>query len=132
MTDEDPGRTRKRSVSVGGHPTSVSLEDEFWLAFREIGEPIRVLMLGSPPDLQREDVTHALAQTEGVAAVHHVHLWEIDESRHSVEAHIVDEAREGCPPTAARITAMLQDRFGIAHSTLQPELPGNGCPDARM
>ena len=26
----------KRSVNVGGHRTSVSLEDEFWVALREI------------------------------------------------------------------------------------------------
>jgi predicted DNA-binding ribbon-helix-helix protein len=27
----------KRSVVIGGHKTSVSLEDEFWFALKEIG-----------------------------------------------------------------------------------------------
>ena len=27
---------KKRSVKITGHPTSVSLEDEFWTALREI------------------------------------------------------------------------------------------------
>ena len=102
-----------------------------WHVGREILPVIRVLMLGSPPDLAREDVKRALEETEGVAAVHHVHLWEIDESRRSVEAHVVVEAMEDFPATSARIKAMLRDRFGIGHSTLQPELPGSGCPDAR-
>jgi cobalt-zinc-cadmium efflux system protein len=102
-----------------------------WHVGREILPVIRVLMLGSPPGLAREDVKRALEATEGVAAVHHVHLWEIDEARRSVEAHIVVEAMDGFPATAARIKAMLKDRFDIAHSTLQPELPGSGCPDAR-
>lgn len=31
-------RPRKRSLTLHGHPTSVSLEDEFWSAFREIAE----------------------------------------------------------------------------------------------
>lgn len=30
------GRPRKHSLTLRGHRTSVSLEDEFWKAFREI------------------------------------------------------------------------------------------------
>ncbi|WP_299356103.1 ribbon-helix-helix domain-containing protein [uncultured Shimia sp.] len=40
-------RPVKRSLTLKGHRTSVSLEDEFWRAFREIAEekskPINVL-----------------------------------------------------------------------------------------
>lgn len=40
-------RPIKRSLTLKGHRTSVSLEDEFWQAFREIAElqdkPINVL-----------------------------------------------------------------------------------------
>ena len=32
------GRPVKRSLTLKGHRTSVSLEDEFWRAFREIAE----------------------------------------------------------------------------------------------
>ena len=103
-----------------------------WHVGREILPVIRVLMLGSPPDLPREEVKRALEEMEGVAAVHHVHLWEIDERRRSVEAHIVVEAMESFPATAARIKAMLRDRFGIGHSTLQPELGESGCPDTHV
>jgi predicted DNA-binding ribbon-helix-helix protein len=41
------GRPVKRSLTLKGHRTSVSLEDTFWQAFREIadaeGKPINVL-----------------------------------------------------------------------------------------
>ncbi|WP_299983434.1 ribbon-helix-helix domain-containing protein [uncultured Ruegeria sp.] len=41
------GRPIKRSLTLQGHRTSVSLEDEFWQAFREIARekdlPINVL-----------------------------------------------------------------------------------------
>lgn len=41
------GRPVKRSLSLRGHRTSVSLEDEFWQAFRDIaterGQPINAL-----------------------------------------------------------------------------------------
>ena len=40
-------RPRKRSLTLHGHRTSVSLEDEFWEAFRDIaeaeGKPINAL-----------------------------------------------------------------------------------------
>lgn len=40
-------RPRKHSLTLRGHRTSVSLEDEFWLAFRKIAaeddRPINVL-----------------------------------------------------------------------------------------
>jgi len=40
-------RPKKRSLTLKGHRTSVSLEEEFWKAFREIaaerGQPINVL-----------------------------------------------------------------------------------------
>ncbi|MFD0979913.1 ribbon-helix-helix domain-containing protein [Tropicimonas aquimaris] len=40
-------RPVKRSLTLSGHRTSVSLEDEFWRAFREIaaerGQPINAL-----------------------------------------------------------------------------------------
>ncbi|MEJ8574316.1 ribbon-helix-helix domain-containing protein [Microbaculum marinum] len=36
MTADEPGSERKRSVTVAGHRTSVSLEEEFWDALGEI------------------------------------------------------------------------------------------------
>ncbi|PWR02943.1 aryl-sulfate sulfotransferase [Meridianimarinicoccus roseus] len=35
MTDARP---RKRSLTLKGHQTSVSLEDPFWIAFRDIAQ----------------------------------------------------------------------------------------------
>ena len=34
----------KRSIAVGGHKTSISLEDEFWDGLREIAEERRMTM----------------------------------------------------------------------------------------
>ena len=36
MTDTDPSRIRKRSVTLSGHRTSVSLEEAFWDALVRI------------------------------------------------------------------------------------------------
>jgi predicted DNA-binding ribbon-helix-helix protein len=37
-SSETPTRLRKRSLDIAGHRTSVSLEDAFWNALREIAE----------------------------------------------------------------------------------------------
>jgi predicted DNA-binding ribbon-helix-helix protein len=33
---------KKRSVRIAGHPTSVSLEEEFWVALKEIADARKV------------------------------------------------------------------------------------------
>ena len=38
MTPIYDSRPTKRSLTLRGHRTSVSLEDEFWLVFREMAE----------------------------------------------------------------------------------------------
>lgn len=100
-----------------------------WHVSREIVPVIRTLMLGSPSDTAREAVTRTIAATDGVGGVHHLHVWEIDEKRRSVEAHVVIERIEDFPETVDRIKARLKREFGISHSTIQPETRANGCPD---
>ena len=57
------GRPAKRSLTLRGHRTSVSLEDEFWVAFCEIatknGQPIN--QLAAQIDEARDDIGLASA-----------------------------------------------------------------------
>ncbi|ATG48977.1 cation diffusion facilitator family transporter [Celeribacter ethanolicus] len=94
-------------------------------AFVEIRPVIRILMLGAPEGHRAGDVARAMAEVEAVEDVHHVHLWQIDEHRTSVEAHVVTA---GDPAEVlGALKRVLRDRFGIAHSTLEVEAPGAGC-----
>ncbi len=43
---EIPSRLRKRSLDIAGHRTSVSLEDAFWTALREIAASEGVSLAG--------------------------------------------------------------------------------------
>jgi cobalt-zinc-cadmium efflux system protein len=101
-----------------------------WMAFAEIGGSIRVLMLGSPPEIDMEALIGALGEVEGVEGVHHVHVWAIDESQNALEAHVVTGEEHGAARDAikARLKAVARERFGIAHSTLEFEAPGE-CRD---
>ena len=60
-----------------------------YLAFTEIGGPIRTLMLGSPPEIDNEAVVEAMRGVDGVAEVHHLHLWQMQEHKAALDCHIV-------------------------------------------
>ncbi|WP_171207542.1 MULTISPECIES: ribbon-helix-helix domain-containing protein [unclassified Ruegeria] len=53
------GRPVKRSLTLKGHRTSVSLEDEFWRAFRSIAKEkdIPINVLASEIDVARDPET---------------------------------------------------------------------------
>ena len=57
------GRPVKHSVTLNGHRTSISLEDEFWRAFREIAQKkdITINALTAEIDTARGDLGLASA-----------------------------------------------------------------------
>ncbi|WP_323765939.1 cation diffusion facilitator family transporter [Marinovum sp.] len=94
-----------------------------YLALTEIGGPIRTLMLGSPPEIDNAAVIAALRATQGVADVHHVHLWQMQEHAAALDCHVVltDAGWTRLEAIKSEIKDRLQDRFGIRHSSLEFE-----------
>lgn len=100
-----------------------------WMAFREIGGSIRILMLGTPPNVDMDELLEALRAVEGVEDLHHLHVWSIDEDRNSLEAHIVisDESGDRAGGIKDRVKTVARDRFGISHTTLELEYASSCC-----
>jgi len=96
-----------------------------YLAFTEIGTPIRTLMLGSPPDVDGKAVLQAVQEVEDVTELHHVHLWQMQENTPALDAHVVltEQGWSRIEAIKAEIKTVLKDRFGIAHTTLEFEHP---------
>jgi len=94
-----------------------------YLGFAEIGGPIRTLMLGSPPDLDNGAVVEAMRGMDGVADVHHVHLWQMQEHEAALDCHVVltDSGWDRTEEIKAAIKDRLQEDFGISHSSLEFE-----------
>ena len=83
-------------------------------------ESVGVLMEGVPMHLKLDEVTEAMAGVAGVVAVHDLHVWTITSGFVALSAHVVVE------PTCSedvlwQVRAVLHDRFGIDHSTIQVE-----------
>jgi len=94
-----------------------------WLAFTEIGGPIRTLMLGSPPDMDTDAVIAAIEDIDGVEEVHHAHFWQMQEHEAALDTHVViEDVRWGDLDHIKRdIKTRLKVVFDISHSTLEFE-----------
>jgi cobalt-zinc-cadmium efflux system protein len=94
-----------------------------WQAGIEIGAVIRILMLGSPPDINGHEVVKDMSAVPMVENVHHVHLWQMDEHNAAVDAHIViaNKAWDKAESVKNDIKAMLREKHDFAHITLELE-----------
>ena len=94
-----------------------------WLAFREIGGPIRTLMLGSPPDMDTDAVITAIEDIDGVEELHHAHFWQMQEHQAALDTHVViEDARwDDLERIKEDIKTRLEEAFDISHSTLEFE-----------
>ena len=94
-----------------------------YLAFTEIGGPIRTLMLGSPPDIDANAVVAAVRGVNGVADIHHAHFWQMEEHAAALDTHVVvrAEAWDHLEEIKQAIKQVLKGEFDIMHSTLEFE-----------
>lgn len=102
-----------------------------WQAFAEIGGAIRLLMLGTPPEIDMDGLIGAIRAVEGVEDLHHVHVWAIDERHNALEAHVVvaDGAGSEAEAVKRRLKALLAECFGIGHTTLELEQESHRCEE---
>lgn len=90
---------------------------------RVLRDAADVLLEGTPAGIDSSDVERQMTAVRGISAVHDLHIWTIGTSSHALSAHVlVDDAqlREG-PQVLERLRALLRDRYGIGHVTLQLE-----------
>ena len=100
-----------------------------WHVRAEIGEAIRVLMLGTPPGLDPEQVAGVIEAVDGVREVHHVHLWSMQEREAALTAHLVIEpgAWARADGIKAKVKDELEEQFSVSHTTLELECSSHAC-----
>ncbi len=94
-----------------------------WLAFSEIGGPVRTLMLGSPSDVDTGNVIAALEQVDGIEELRHTRCWQVDEggAAFDTRAFVGSERWDDVPEIKRDARAVLKREFGIERSTLEFE-----------
>jgi cobalt-zinc-cadmium efflux system protein len=86
-----------------------------------VREAFHGLMEGVPLHLSLEEIGKAMAGVEGVSGVHDLHIWSLTAERIALSAHVVIGRLESWPEILPRLQALLAQRYGIEHPTLQPE-----------
>jgi cobalt-zinc-cadmium efflux system protein len=94
-----------------------------WGLLRDSG---RVLLEAAPRNLDPDEIGRTLAAQDHVVEVHDLHVWEVTSGMPSLSAHVTVGA--GCDTQTHRrkLAALLKERFGIDHSTLQVEARHEG------
>lgn len=96
-----------------------------WTLMRAAG---RVLMQGVPDGLDMEAVRAMMLAQPGVSAVHDLHAWALGSREAVLTAHVVlGEGAAGADQVRTAMAAILAEKFGIEHATLQVEL--SACED---
>jgi cobalt-zinc-cadmium efflux system protein len=89
-----------------------------WRPLREAGG---VLLEGSPRDINPGEIGRALASHPGIIEVHDLHVWEVTTGFPALAAHVLVAPGDDCHGRRRELEQLLDERFGIEHTTLQVE-----------
>jgi cobalt-zinc-cadmium efflux system protein len=96
----------------------------------------RVFLEAAPGDVDPHVLGVELAAVDGVAELHDLHVWQLGPGVSAASAHVLVRPTFDCHEVSARLRALLGERYGIGHVTLQadhadaPAHEAAGCADA--
>jgi cobalt-zinc-cadmium efflux system protein len=94
-------------------------------------ETVGVLMEGAPAHLDVDEVRGALEGLPGVVGVHDLHVWTITSGLDALSGHVVVGGGTRPRDVLAASRALLHERFGLDHVTLQLEGEDEHPPASR-
>ena len=92
-----------------------------WGSFGLLKESVWMSLAGVPAGIDVDQVEAALAELDGVDAVHDLHIWPLSTTETALTAHIVTDRADYPDALLASARAVLHDRFHIEHCTIQVE-----------
>jgi cobalt-zinc-cadmium efflux system protein len=84
----------------------------------------RVFLEAAPEGLDPQGIGRALVAQHGVVEVHDLHVWEVSSGFAALSAHVTVAAASNCHQARREMEAMLHERFGVDHTTLQVDHAG--------
>jgi cobalt-zinc-cadmium efflux system protein len=88
-------------------------------SWRLLREPFEVLMETAPAGIDVQEVGSAMCAVSGVREVHDLHVWTVTSGFPALAAHIRTDPNEDPGAVRERLEAVLHERFGLEHTTLQ-------------
>jgi cobalt-zinc-cadmium efflux system protein len=88
-----------------------------------IRESWRIFLEAAPRGINVAAIDADLHAVDGVRDVHDLHVWEVTSGFPALSAHILVDRSHDCHERQHAITDLLQERYGIYHTTLQVDHP---------
>jgi cobalt-zinc-cadmium efflux system protein len=108
----------ERADPIASLLVACSMLGAAWPLLRRSGG---ILLEAAPEGMAPDEIGAALRGHGGVANVHDLHVWEIGSGFPALSAHVLVGREEDCHAIRRELEALLHERFGIAHTTLQVE-----------
>jgi cobalt-zinc-cadmium efflux system protein len=101
-----------------------------WVLLREC---VNILMEGTPAHINLSDLRKSMIGVPGVVDVHDIHCWTITSGMDAMSCHVTIDIASSPDTVLGDITKIVQNDFGIHHTTIQVEQveckgqPGETC-----
>lgn len=92
-----------------------------WGSVGLLKESVWMSLAAVPSGIDADQVELALAQLDGVEAVHDLHVWPLSTTETALTAHIVTQRADYPDELLESARKLLHDRFQIEHCTIQVE-----------
>lgn len=88
-----------------------------------ITESSHILLEAVPKHLKVEDISEEMKKIQGVKDIHDLHLWTITSGIYALSGHLViqDQMVSKSDEILKKTNTLLENKFGITHTTLQLE-----------
>jgi cobalt-zinc-cadmium efflux system protein len=93
----------------------------FWSSAVLLRESSRILLEISPGEMPPSEIAEAMLAVPDVVEVHDLHVWTVGSGFPSLSAHVLVRPEGDCHDARRALAAMLAERFGLEHTTLQVE-----------
>ncbi|WP_434043507.1 MULTISPECIES: cation diffusion facilitator family transporter [Sorangium] len=92
-----------------------------WGGWRLVRDTSRVLMEGSPIEIDLADVETTIRSVPGVVDFHDLHVWSISDGFNVLTVHVVLAKGHHGTDVAAAVARRLREQHALTHCTIQPE-----------
>lgn len=93
----------------------------FWSTWGLLRDSLNLAVDGVPPDLDPQEIRQWLSDQPGVVGLHDLHIWPTSTTETALTAHLLMPVPPENDVFLHELANQLQERFGIAHATIQIE-----------
>ena len=89
--------------------------------WRLLREAVDILLEATPSHIDPAEVERVMRSVDGVLEVHDLHIWTLTSEKYAMSAHISLAKTAAGNEVLRRLHSLLDERFGIEHTTIQIE-----------